>query len=64
MMMKEGNTEMTELEKNIRYMLINKENVLLDEYLKKYRAREEGSVDGSIAQLVAMGLRAFAAGEK
>jgi hypothetical protein len=57
-MMKEEMT-MTEFEKTLRSMLTKKENISLDEYFEKHQSRESSSVDGSIAELVAMGLRAF-----
>ncbi len=50
---------MTEFEKTLRSMLTKRENISLDEYFEKHQSREKSSVDGAIAELVAMGLRAF-----
>lgn len=43
---------MTDLEKNIRWMLTTNENVWLDKFLK-----EVTHVDGALAQLIAEALR-------
>jgi hypothetical protein len=52
-MMIEKETEMTDLEKTIRWMLTDEENVWLDKCLNG-----NPNVDGSLAQLVAEALRA------
>lgn len=51
-MMIEKETEMTDLEKIIRWMLTTNENVWLDKYLN-----DNPHVDGALAQLIVEALR-------